>query len=273
MTIAIAGNRSAVGRGRRRGQPEIHLAGDLGNQGRAHRRGVRARPAGKARRPSRHQPGAAGRRSRASTPAGLARCHSCHRTRPGRHRSGPRGEDGAGGNGADPRRGLERHRQAIPCRGIPADLRGAVAYGGVARGGRGHRRDARLLADPAHGRPDTPSGRRGRPDRRGTIRPPDQTLRPATNSSGSRPNSTRWPASCRFRTSARNASAGSSAFSRRKWPSWSTASVTTACSTGGGSRWSWCSATCAASPPSRRAPSPKPSSACCANITTRSNGW
>ena len=33
---------------------------------------------------------------------------------------------------------------------------------------------ARLLADPAHGRTDTPAGGRGRPNRRRTVRPPDQ---------------------------------------------------------------------------------------------------
>ena len=46
--------------------------------------------------------------------------------------------------------------------------------GGIARGRRSPRRDARLLADPAHGWADTPAGGRGGPHRRGTIRPPDQ---------------------------------------------------------------------------------------------------
>ena len=69
--------------------------------------------------------------------------------------------------------------------------------------------------------------------------------RPATNSSGCEPLQRDGRRSCRSRRSARNASAGSSASSRRKWPSWSTASATTASSTGGASRWSWCSATCA----------------------------
>ena len=111
--------------------------------------------------------------------------------RPGGHRSGHCGEDGAGGDGADPRRRLERHRQATARRGIRADLRGAVAHRGVARRRRRSGGGARLLADPAHGGPDTPAGGRRRPIGAGQF---DHRIssRPATNSSGSRPDSTRW---------------------------------------------------------------------------------
>ena len=46
--------------GRRRDQSQVHLGCDLSDSGRANRRGVRARPAGTARRASGHQSGAAG---------------------------------------------------------------------------------------------------------------------------------------------------------------------------------------------------------------------
>ncbi len=113
---------------RRRGQSQVHLGGDLGDPGGADRRGVRARRAGTPRRSSGHQPGAAGRRSRAATAPGLAGRHS-RQARPGDHRSGHCGQDGAGGDGADPRRQLERHRQATARRGLRADLRRSLAHG------------------------------------------------------------------------------------------------------------------------------------------------
>ena len=71
MTIAVAGNRSAV----RVAVAEVNLKfiWDVISAIRVgRRRGVRARPAGSPRRPSRHQPGIAGRRDGAAAAAHLA---------------------------------------------------------------------------------------------------------------------------------------------------------------------------------------------------------
>ena len=273
MTVAVAGNRSAVGVA----VAEVNLkfiweeisAIRVGRTGEAF---VLDLPGRLVAHPG-HQPGAARRRSRARDRFGPCATPSSHRPRPGGHRSGPCGEDGAGGDGADPRRRLERHRQATPRRGIRADLRGALAHGGVARCRRGPRRGARLLADPAHGRTDTPAGGRGRPDRRGTIRPPDQpcdrrrirAARDPVQRDGRRAVGfagalgTHQPAQALSR-----AAGGRAGRPHRRRPR-----PRRAARRGGRGVLR----------PARlhrllgAAPSPKPSSACCANTTTRSKGW
>ncbi len=127
---------SLVGRrGDRRGQPQAHLGGDLRDQGGAHRRRLRPRRPGAPDRPSRHQPGAARRRGGTATVPGPARRHP-RPARRGCDRPRRRGRDGAGGDGADPERRLERHRQAAAGRGLRAALRGAVAHRGAAGGRR-----------------------------------------------------------------------------------------------------------------------------------------
>jgi len=118
---------SLVGRrGDRRGQPQVHLGGDLRDQGRTHRRRLRPRRPGTPRRPSGHQPGAARRRSPPTAVPRPARRHP-RPARRGDDRPRRCGRNRAGGNGADPQRGLERHRQAAAGRGLRAALHGAAA--------------------------------------------------------------------------------------------------------------------------------------------------
>ena len=84
------------------------------------------------------------------------------------------GQDGVGGDGADSRRRLEHHRQTADRRGVRADLRRSLAYCGVARCWRSPRGGARLLADAAHDWTDPPVGGWRRANRCRTVRPQDQ---------------------------------------------------------------------------------------------------
>ena len=194
-------------RGGGRGQPEVHLGGDLGDPGGAHRRGVRPRPAGTPRRPSGHQSGAARRRSRAATASGPAGRHS-RAARRGGNRPDIAGKTVLAAMAQIP--GVDwsvivKQPLAEAFAPIYAALWRTVAL--LVAGAALAAVLAWWLAQRMIGPDPTAGGWR----RRGSAQDSSTTassLRPATNSSGWRRASTRWRRNCRSRRSARNASAG-----------------------------------------------------------------
>ena len=175
MTIAVAGNRAAVGVAV--AEVNLKFIWEVISEIRVGRTGeafVLDRPGRLVAHPDislvlRADRSRDRRRCRRLRAAILARAPATGGRRP-RHR----GEHGAGGDGADPRRGLERHRQAAARRGLRADLCSTLAHGCLLVAGAAARRGARLLAVAAHGRADPRAGGWRGPDRRGTVRSPHQ---------------------------------------------------------------------------------------------------
>jgi hypothetical protein len=131
---------------------------------------------------------------------------------------------------------------------------------------------ARLPFDLAHGRAIRLLGGWSRSHRRRQFAH-GSGWRPATNSSGWQPGSTLWPASCRSRRNAPTASAASSASSRPQGRrTRSTASETSASSMGAGRSRRGVLRSAGLHRLLARAEPETQSSACCANTTTRSNG-
>ena len=194
---------SLVGRrGRRRGQPQVHLGGDLRDQGRAHRRRLRARRAGTPRSPiptsawccaptkpasdrSRHcaAPSSTGRARR--RPAATSRARRCWRQwRRSRASTGASSSSSRSPrpSGRSTRRCGARRRCSSPAPCWPPGWRGGSP--------------SAWSAPSACWRT---ASRASAPGSSTTA----SSSRPATSSSGWRPASTRWQPSCRSRRSAR----------------------------------------------------------------------
>ncbi len=160
MTVAVAGQPLGGRRGHRRGQSQVHLGSDFGDQRGANRRGLRARPAGTSRRSSGHQSGAAGRRSRAASASSLAR------RRPARPGEAATGQDITGKTVLAAMAQIPGVDWSVIVKQPLAEAFGPI-YDALWRTvallivGAVLAAAACLLADPAHGRTHTPAGGRG----------------------------------------------------------------------------------------------------------------